>query len=538
MSEKESIKTRMAWLGSSVSKKFNKHDLFMHYLFDFGELSDPLKNIVIGDEIKSYNENKKQTDGQILISSFHPNVQRLIWAHAVNTRGYEPIIFRCESDLSICFWKNLTKTDSFKCETCVFKSRQLLNSFGLENKTVPISRFENKNCKNRAECVSEISKEYKYDGVDISQYAHSTMKKYFKKWSINLEDRYESVVYDSILEESVNLVDVTNNLFDEYNIKAVVGGDPYYFYDGIIFAVAEKNNVPAVTISTGKRRGKRMLGFQSNREPSFVYTDDGLATQYVNSPLTKEEKRNIGTVMDDRKEGENVSVDYTKFSNSSSKIKNNSSNTIGLFTNLLWDAALESRNVVFSSPFAWVENTINLVSNLKDTELIIKTHPAEKIRGTNESMSDWLKDKYDPIPEYVTLLEPDTDISPYQLFEIMDLGIVYNSIIGLEMAYDGIPVIVSSDAHYRGLGFTEDPSSLEDYKNLINKLDELTMTSEAKQRAERYAHLFFIKRHFEYPYNIEEKEETIKIRHDDIKPGNEPFDSVVESILEGEPVFK
>jgi hypothetical protein len=55
------------------------------------------------------------------------------------------------------------------------------------------------------------------------------------------------------------------------------------------------------------------------------------------------------------------------------------------------------------------------------------------------------------------------------LIEIADLGIVYTTTVGLEMAMSGVPVVVAGQTHYRNKGFTLDPDSWDSYFALLDQ---------------------------------------------------------------------
>jgi len=54
------------------------------------------------------------------------------------------------------------------------------------------------------------------------------------------------------------------------------------------------------------------------------------------------------------------------------------------------------------------------------------------------------------------------------LIQAADLGLVYTTTVGLEMAMSGLPVIVVGQTHYRGKGFSIDPENWEDYSNRLS----------------------------------------------------------------------
>ena len=83
--------------------------------------------------------------------------------------------------------------------------------------------------------------------------------------------------------------------------------------------------------------------------------------------------------------------------------------------------------------------------------------------------------------------------------DIADVGLVYTTTVGLEMAMRGLPVIVSGQTHYRGCGFTLDPDSWVKYYKTIGRLlldPQLYRLSRLQiELAWQYAYRFF----FDFP---------------------------------------
>jgi hypothetical protein len=93
-------------------------------------------------------------------------------------------------------------------------------------------------------------------------------------------------------------------------------------------------------------------------------------------------------------------------------------------------------------------------------------------------------------------------INTYDILEIASLGLAYTTTVGLEMAMRGAPVIVAGNTHYRGRGFTYEPSSWDEYYDLLEKiLSDLPghrLNPEQVETAWNYAYRFF----FDFPLNF------------------------------------
>jgi capsule polysaccharide export protein KpsC/LpsZ len=74
------------------------------------------------------------------------------------------------------------------------------------------------------------------------------------------------------------------------------------------------------------------------------------------------------------------------------------------------------------------------------------------------------------LPEHIRLIGPKDKMNTYDLVEVADLGLVYTTTVGMEMAMFGVPVIVSGATHYRGRGFTYDPDSWVSYFKLLGQI--------------------------------------------------------------------
>ncbi len=167
-----------------------------------------------------------------------------------------------------------------------------------------------------------------------------------------------------------------------------------------------------------------------------------------------------------------------------------------LTTNVLGDSLTLGRNIFAPSMAAWIKKTVQFFADQPQAQLVIRIHPGERLmKGT--SMSSVVKGALAEIPENIHLIEPLEKVNTYDLMEIANLGLVYTTTTGLEMAMNGIPVIVCGQTHYRKRGFTFDPQTWAEYFSLIqSSLQSKTVLSKTQiETAWEYAYRFF----FEYP---------------------------------------
>ena len=92
----------------------------------------------------------------------------------------------------------------------------------------------------------------------------------------------------------------------------------------------------------------------------------------------------------------------------------------------------------------WLERTLQYFAGKPEVQLVIRIHPGEKlIHG--QSMLDVINRVLPKLPEHIHVIKPEEDVNTYDLIAAADLGLVYTTTVGLEMAMSGIPVIVVGD---------------------------------------------------------------------------------------------
>ena len=233
---------------------------------------------------------------------------------------------------------------------------------------------------------------------------------------------------------------------------------------------------------------------------------------------------------------------YQYSSSSERSVDENGYETVvGMFTNLIWDASLNVSQVApYTNVLTWIEETVDRFVDRSDVRLIVKTHPAEAAHGTEQSVEEYIRTACGSLPRNVEILPSDTTVDTYELMKDVDAGVVYNTTVGLEMAYHGSPVVVGGDTHYRCLGFTHDPETKDEYLSLLGRIGDIEMTPEMQARARRYMYFLLVQKCLDFPFFSASKDATrvypTAVGYEDVCPGNETFDLIVEKMVSGEPI--
>ena len=219
--------------------------------------------------------------------------------------------------------------------------------------------------------------------------------------------------------------------------------------------------------------------------------DDYRRWKLKHESLSNEENEQLDNYLEKRKKGQ-ANTKYYQFKQQKLERPIGYEGIYAMFTNLPWDTSLTTANNIYSNIYDWIDDTINFFTNHKEFFLYIKVHPAEKYGNGDRSyqtVADYI-DAYFDLPDNIKVIDADDKINPYMLHDIIDVGIVYNGTSGLEMATRSIPTIVTGNIHYKGHGFTFEPNTIEEYRELLLD-DSLMVTHQQAESARHYSYFYY-----------------------------------------------
>jgi hypothetical protein len=198
------------------------------------------------------------------------------------------------------------------------------------------------------------------------------------------------------------------------------------------------------------------------------------------------------------------------------------------------------QELAFDSIRSWATAAVEHFAGRPDDELIIRVHPAEtKLPGkqTREPLGQYLSERFaGGLPPNVRVIASEDPTSSYPLMAAADVGLVFTSTTGVELALAGTPVIVAAKTHYRDKGFTIDVSDPSEFAAAIDAaLDDPSAVAPDVEAARRYAYLFFFRAPVESPGVEEHVLGLARITVDDVAqlaPGaNDDLDRICDGIL-------
>lgn len=184
-------------------------------------------------------------------------------------------------------------------------------------------------------------------------------------------------------------------------------------------------------------------------------------------------------------------------------------------TNVLGDSLTLGRQLLGPTMSDWIRRLMQYFDRRSDVQLIVRIHPGENLTD-GPSVANVIRQTLPSLPSHIHIIGPKEKVNTYDLMDIADVGLVYTTTSGLEMALRGIPVLVAGKTHYRGRGFTIDADSYEAYFDNLDRVLENPIAHRLSREqialAQNYAYRFFGEFPRPFPWHILHKNEDVRQR--------------------------
>lgn len=431
------------------------------------------------------------------------------------------------------------------CEDCFSLAYRLYEKLGIQ--VIRYSDYIDQRQISKLEQISDGSsvdeiKRYEQDGMSIGEHALAGALRFYAKAMLN--DPHSETVLRRYFKASLITAHVMRRVLSERQFDCAVFDHGIYVPNGVIGEVARHHGLRVVNWHVAYRKRCFIFSHQETYHHTLMQES---ARNWENMPWTENMEKELMDYLISRWWGDN---DWITFSRNpridASTIANEvnidlSKTTIGMLTNVMWDAQLHYPANAFDSMLEWVLETIEYFSKRRDLQLLIRVHPAE-VSGTLPSRQPMVQEihkVFPKLPGNVFVVPPTSVLSTYALMQKCNAVIIYGTKTGVELTSMGIPTIVAGEAWIRNKGITMDASSKQEYIHLLEKLPlQCRMSEAAVQRARKYAYHFFFRRMI--PLNCVEATATsppfkAKITTvESLYPGRDPgLDVICDGVLNG-----
>ncbi|GMR10730.1 MAG: hypothetical protein BMS9Abin28_1553 [Anaerolineae bacterium] len=320
-----------------------------------------------------------------------------------------------------------------------------------------------------------------------------------------------AALYELRLERNMAAAASALELFKEQGYDAALIPNGSILEFGAVYQAARWAGVKSVTYEFGEQRERMWLA--QNAE---VMRQDTTALWEARGrlELTRRERREVESMLGARRSGKQWAQFARRWQSAPSqgahkvaeRLSLDLSRPVALLcTNVVGDSLALNRQVFSEGMADWLALTARHFEDPAVGQLVVRVHPGEML-GAGHPSAEVVREALPEMPANVVVVGPDSEINTYDLIEMADLGLVYTSTVGLEMAMAGIPVVVAGETHYRAKGFTSDPTSKDEYFETVDRLlaagGKDHLGEQQRELAAKYAYRFFFEYPFPFPWHL------------------------------------
>jgi hypothetical protein len=354
--------------------------------------------------------------------------------------------------------------------------------------------------------------EFEYAGIRVGRFAISTALRMTYRGSLDFELPQDRELLVGAVAQSIVAVRAAQKILQHLRPDLAMFVDTVYSPQGELFESCLQNNIETVEWKQAHKsnalRFKRYSLSNMGEHPltlseeSWRFVRDMEWTENHSKELDRELYSTYAS-------GDWMSVVGTQFEKSmidAARLRERldldpSKKTAFIFPHILWDATFFWGKCLFGDYEEWLVETVRAACANDRVNWVIKIHPGnQRIREggslkceSAETVS--LRKYFGKLPPRMVIIPPESEMSTYSVFQIMDYCITVCGTVGMEAARLGIPVLAGGTGPYSNKGFTVDSNTREEYLEKVRNIEDIQPLSSAQRElAERFAYASFLMR--------------------------------------------
>lgn len=460
-------------------------------------------------------------------------------AQALRLRGADVQFVTCGGGLEICDRANTWEAPPMPCTTCRRYVEASIEAHGFD-RTAVRDGWQDDDPGEWPE-LDELSMKLLGGVTDLDLPLGALVDIPAKWFLMNAtldDDPLGPITVRRFLRSARRVAKGLERALDELRPDVVLLLNGLFFFEAIAWELCRRRGIDVVTYERGYIKGTLLF---RRAVPACSYDVSNLWDQWRSVPLTPDEDRELDEYLEDRRLGRRTMDHYWRDVRFEEHAARGDGKLVALFTNITWDSAVIGQEVAFPSIQAWLLGAVEAFAARPQHELVIRIHPAEvKLPGkqTREPLARCLEERYPRLPANVKVIEADDPTSSYPLMAACDLGLVFTSTTGMELALFDKPVIVAGRTFYRDKGFTTDVGSPAEFESALDRvLADPEAASPDLELARRFGYLFFLRAPVQAPGVEEHVPGLARITVEDLAelaPGrNADLDRICDGLLAG-----
>ncbi len=430
-----------------------------------------------------------------------------VLAHALRLRGADPFIVYCDGALDGCehaqsaylsaqeFIENGPRS---LCNGCYHGGERLYRHLDLP--VYPLSRFITADVGAEVERFMAALPEreyyrFTYKGMPLGAQVEASVARFFY---VNAPDFQPLTIQVArrMVRGAITMAEAMLRMNAELKPDLFLPNYGAYLSRGAAYLAGRSLGKRVAVWARGYVEEAVMLGLN---EHTFTELAERTTGPWGSFDFTPERERELDAMLDRRVHGKAMRMHnktpvlqaehlYTQLD------VNPQQPIVSLFTNCGFDTKLFYDTSLYPDVLSWIYDSIELFKG-RPEQLVIRVHPGELWLPQIERAMDRIKDRYPTLPANVRIVPPESKLSSYVLAQVSQVCLAYGSLIGLEVAAMGKPVIVAGRGPYWRKGFTYDVHTRADYERWLSRLDALAAPDPQRiQGARRFTYYFFFLR--------------------------------------------
>ncbi len=431
-------------------------------------------------------------------SGFH-----LLASWALRLKGIPVVYFACNSGMSKCVL-GTNRDDPYKempCKTCIAQSQALysgvqgnrdagkqadartgtrVNWFNFERNSQLASQIQSLS-------ISELST-FQFENLPLGALCLPALRWVLRIHHLSDDENTRYLLREYILS-AWNVAQKFSKLLDETNPRAAVVFNGQFFPEATARWVAQK-------------RGIRVITHEVGLQPASAYFTDGEATAYpIHIPdefeLNDEQNAKLDAYLAKRFQGDFTMAgvkfwaDMKGLDESFLQKAAQFKQIVPVFTNVIFDTSQPHANTVFEDMFDWLDMTLEVIKEHRDTLFVIRAHPDElRVRkSSRETVEGWVDSRNVQNEPNIIFVGPREALSSYELIQKSKFAMVYNSTIGLEASIMGAAVLCAGRARFTQYPTVFFPQTTDDVRKKMEEFleaEKIEIPSEFKRNARRF----------------------------------------------------
>ncbi len=443
--------------------------------------------------------------------SYHTALEAT-WARALKQRGAEARFVTCNGLSGACdiYRDNLNPRDHKSCLECQAETASLFSFLEMPydwlGTYLPVGTRE-KAEEWAANLAPEELLEARWRDMEVGAWAASSAYNQFRTAELDFEDEKVVEIVRDMVVGTVVFAEALEVLFETNRPDTMVLLNGRFFAHWAAIELAKRHGIRFVTHERGFHTDT--LRFAENGRTHDLHGVRELWNQWRDIPLLPDEIADTAELLENRRMGRNFS--RLSFSptpqtpDSVAQVLNLDSRPIvAVFTSSDDETAAfpERRQGAFPKSADFLPAVLELAKERPEVQFVIRIHPNVQKRqaGTNEDALRHAEEIRDQAPDNVRVVMPLDDISSYTLVDIADVGVVYASTIGLEMAVSGKPVLCMAQSTYSHVGAAKQIDQPEQLGSALDLALTQGVDIEVARTAIRWTYRYF--REFAIPFNL------------------------------------